>query len=241
MKYIITFCFQLAIMSELTYAHSVIPKTLIFAVQPHDALLIKNKKHANNIVMKLARKLNVNIEIYECPWVRCVKAIESGDADIIDDLFFADDRATYTHFLEPSFETQLSGYRFYADNSKTKVIEKWDDLKDLRIGYLRGYKHFPKFDESEELTKIDLIDLEVIIQLILKDRLDIFISPPSFNESSIAKTDHQHRISKQPFSHVEPTPLFIGLSKKSAWFPHRKRLENTLNEIVKLELKSTTN
>jgi polar amino acid transport system substrate-binding protein len=213
-------------------AESAKPKSLIFAVQPHDALNIRNEKHNNNIVIKLAKRLNLNIEIYECPWARCVKAIENGDADIIDDLFFSSDRAVYSYFLKPSFETQSSGYRFYADNTKTKLIQNWDDLLGLRIGFLRGYKHFPTFDESTELNKVDIINVDVVVNMMLKDRIDIFISPPSFNEKSFDEIDIQNKMTKQPFSHIEPTPLFIALSKKSPWISHKKAFEISLNEIL---------
>jgi len=240
MKYLLTLFILFTTISIQLSAQPTTPKSLIFAVQPHDALKIKNEEHNNNIVIKLAKKLNANIEIYECPWVRCVKAIESGDADLIDDLFFSNDRAQYTYFLKPSFETQSSGYRFYADNSKTKVIEKWSDLKGLRIGFLRGYKHFPKFDDSTELNKVDIIDLDVAIKLILKNRLDVFISPPSFDERSFEKIDIQNKVTRQPYSHIEPTPLFIGLSKKSPWIAYKEVIEKSLVEIVTKKISSTS-
>ncbi|MCI2285736.1 transporter substrate-binding domain-containing protein [Colwellia sp. MSW7] len=140
-------------------------------------MLIRHNKLNDNIVIKLAKRLNTKVELYECPWARCVKAIENGDADIIDDLFFSTDRAVYTVFLKPSFETQTSGFRFYADNTRTKVINTWDDLLGLRIGLLRGDKHFPKFDESTELIKFDFINLTVAVKQLSKGRIDVFISP----------------------------------------------------------------
>ncbi len=231
----------LTINSKAVYAQTLKteqPKSIIFAVQPHDALRIRNENHNENIVIKLAKELNTTIEIYECPWVRCVKAIESGEADVIDDLFFSHDRALYTHFLNPSFETQSSGYRFYADNSNTKLIKEWNDLKGLRIGFLRGYKHYPKFDDSTELNKIDIISLDVVINLILKDRLDVFISPPSFNEKSFEAIDLNNKVSRQPYSHIEPTPLYIGLSKKSPWIAYKEKMEKSLMDIVKTKVKN---
>lgn len=216
------------------HAQSAAPKTLIFAVQPHDAQSIRSQQHNHNIVMKLAKRLNVDVEIYECPWARCVKAIENGDADIIDDLFFATDRAVYTHYLKPSYETQSSGFRFYADNTKTKPIQKWDDLQGLRVGFLRGYKHFPKFDESNDLAKVDIIDLTVVVKLMQKNRIDVFISPPSFDEKSFDEIDTKNKMMVQPFSHIEPTPLYLGISKKSAWYEHKALLENNLQDLVNL-------
>lgn len=209
------------------------PKSLIFAVQPSHAKLIREHNHNDNIVIKLAKALNTEIEVYECPWARCIKAIENGDADVIDDLFFSTDRAVYTVFLQPSFETLSTGFRFYADNTRTKVINTWDDLIGLRIGLLRGDKHFPKFDESTELTKFDFINLPVAVKQLSKGRIDVFISPPSFNENDFKAIDSHNKMTQQPYSHIEPTPLYVGLSKKSRWLAYQAELEKHLKELVK--------
>lgn len=78
-----------------------------------------------------------------------MQAIKNGEADIIHDLFYSQQRDEFLHFLKPNFGVQTAGFRFYADNVNTKIIEDWSDLADLRIDMLRGYEHFTKFNEAE--------------------------------------------------------------------------------------------
>lgn len=216
---LVTFCVS---------ATDTLPKKLIFAVQPHDARLFEQNKLNQNKVVQLAKALDLPLEIYECPWARCMQAIKSGKADIIDDLFYSEERSRYLSFLQPNIRTQSAGFRFYADNNQTPKVASWEDLKGLRIGMLRGYVHFTKFEEASDLNKLDFLSIEVIARLILKQRLDILIAPPSFDEASFIKVDPSMKLTKQPYSHIENIPLYLGLSNKSAWFAHQNYLEEVL-------------
>lgn len=209
-----------------------LPKSIVFAVQPHDADKFNANDLNNNIVVRLSRQLGVEIKLFVCPWARCMKAIENGSADIIDDLFYSVEREMFTYFLNPNFDSQTEGFRFYADNSVTPSINKWDDLYGLRIGMLRGYAHFPKFENDEKLIKLDFLDVEKMASMIVKQRIDAFISPPSFDEKSFAKIQSAKRITQQPFDHIETIPLYVGLSKQSVWYKHKAYMEEQLQELL---------
>ena len=223
----------LLLFSNLVFATPKLPDKLVFAVQPHDARKYENNQFDSNIVIKLAKSLNVEVELYECPWARCMQAINSGQADIIDDLFIGAEREQFIYFLKPAFDKQSAGFRFYADNSRVPVIKKWEDLLALNIGLLRGYKHFPKFDQASYLSKLDVLTIEAIESLLLKGRLDVFIAPPSFDANSFKNKDSKQRLTQQPYSHVEDLPLYVGLSRKSKWLSHTDVIEKRLNNLIK--------
>ncbi|TPH12484.1 substrate-binding periplasmic protein [Litorilituus lipolyticus] len=231
MKLLIT-CLFFTLSTFTAQGNELFPEKLIFAAQPHDARLYEQGKLEHNTIIRLAKSLNIPIEIYECPWACCMQAIRSGKADIIDDLFYSEERSRYLTFLQPSIRTQSAGFRFYADNKQTAKISRWEDLTGLRIGILRGYEHFPKFDNAKNLQKFDFLTIEVITELILKDRLDVLIAPPSFNEESFTEVDPHKNLTKQPYSHIENIPLFLGLSKKSEWIEFQKELEGTLSVVI---------
>lgn len=207
-------------------------KNMIFALQPHDVQRLQQKELENNTVLLLTKALEVTVKAYECPWARCVRAIENGDADIIDELFYSEDRNESIYFLKPHYAVQTAGFRFYADNTRIKKIKNWGDLKNLKIGMLRGYKHFPAFDNDNKLQKLDFLDVENIANLILKGRLDVFIAPPSFDENSFKSVDVDNKLTKQPYSYVENLPLYLGVSRRSIWFEQRDILEKKLKDIV---------
>jgi polar amino acid transport system substrate-binding protein len=100
------------------------PNVLVFAVQPSYAKMFDNNGLEDNIVIKLSKALNVEVKVYVCPWARCVRSIENGLADIIDDLFYSKDRKKYTYYLQPNFATQTAGFRFFADNLSVPVIKQ---------------------------------------------------------------------------------------------------------------------
>ena len=93
-----------------------------------------------------------------------------------------------THIIcSLTLQPKLLGFVFFADNRSVPVIKQWDDLSDLRIGMLRGYKHFPKFDNDQQLSKIDFLEINTAVNMLLKKRIDVIIVPPSFDEKSLQK------------------------------------------------------
>ena len=224
--------------SNIVFANPKLPGKIIFAVQPHDARKYENGQLENNIVIRLAKALNVEVELYECPWARCMQAINTGKADVIDDLFIGEKRQQFIYFLQPPFDHQTAGFRFFADNTKVPIIKKWDDLLTLNIGVLRGYQHFPKFDQASYLNKVDVLTIQAIENLILKGRIDVFIAPPSFDEDSFKGKNAKSKLSLQPFSHIEKLPLFVGISRQSNWFKHRELLVARLERLVGSDNKS---
>ncbi len=90
---------------------SQLPNKLIFATQPSYAERYYKDDLNDNIVVRLADALNVKLELYVCPWARCVKALQTGEADIIDDLFYAADRSQFITYLKPNFAAQAAGFR----------------------------------------------------------------------------------------------------------------------------------
>lgn len=209
-----------------------LPDKLIFATQPSYAERYRNNQLNDNIVVKLADSLNITLELYVCPWARCVKALQTGEADIIDDLFYAKDRNEFISYLEPNFAHQDAGFRFFADNRAIPLVSSWSHLKALRIGALRGYKYFPKFDEDTNLKVFYFNDLETLVNMTLIKRLDVFIASPSFDEESILPFDKERVLTRQPLDHLESLPLYMGISRQSKWMEFQIILEHKLVELL---------
>ncbi|QOL25636.1 transporter substrate-binding domain-containing protein [Thalassotalea sp. LPB0316] len=205
------------------------PEKLIFAAIPGYLERFEAGNLDDNIAVRLAKELGVPIELYPCPWVRCLKLIETGQADIIDDLFKTRDREEYIQYLSPHFKVQKAGFRFYALNKK---ITSFDDLDGLIVGHLRGYKHFKEFDQATSFSKVPVLDFEIMVNLMMNGRIDAFIAPPSFAIEHIEPFDPEGKIVKQDFDHIVDMPLYLGISKKSGWVNEQSALEQSLENIL---------
>lgn len=205
------------------------PKKLIFAAIPEYIDRFESGQLEDNIVVRLGKELGVPIELYPCPWVRCLKLIETGQADIIDDLFKTRDREAFIQYLSPHFAVQTAGFRFYSQHKK---ISSFDDLDGLVIGHLRGYKHFAEFDDATNFTKVPVLDLKIMVSLMVNNRIDVFIAPPSFDIEHIQAFDPNGKIKKQDFDYIVDMPLYLGISKKSEWLKEQSALEQSLNSVL---------
>ncbi|TAP40669.1 transporter substrate-binding domain-containing protein [Alteromonas sp. KUL49] len=220
--------FFLSLLSLKSIA-SELPDKLVFAALPQYLERHHAGQFEDNIVMQLGEKLGVEVELYSCPWVRCLKLIETGQADIIDDLFITKERATYINYLRPAFDKQTTGFRYYSIHEN---ITTFADLNGKTVGYLRGHVHYDKFEAADNFTKVSLLVVEDLVNMMLAERIDVFIAPPSFDLSSFTHVDTQQRIKQQPYEVAIDMPLFLGVSRKSDWTAYSSELEKAMLEIL---------
>lgn len=205
-------------------------KTITIALQSSYAERYFRGELEDNIAVKLARSLGVKVEIFECPWARCVKAIQAGTADIIDDLYYAEDRDQFTYYLQPAFAVERAGFKFYVRETDAAKWSDWSSIQNQRLGILRGYKHFPALDDNALLAKAPLPDTETLVSMLEKHRIDVAVASPSYEDDDFISDS----ISIVPLDYVHKTEqyLFLGLSRRSPWFDAKSALEEHLREIV---------
>ena len=98
------------------------PESIVYAVQPTTYESMRHGEPSERI-QQLAKNLNAKLVFYACPWARCLKAIEDGEADLIDDLYFTEERARVMHLITPAYNELELGFRFYSLPSiETKCV-----------------------------------------------------------------------------------------------------------------------
>lgn len=110
-----------------------------------------------------------------CPWLRCLKLMEQGKADLMSGLFRSPDRERYLQYIEPPY------YRdppktFYTARRRALQLRRYEDLVPLKIGVIAGTLYFPRFDEDAQLNKWAFSEERQLVDLVLAHRLDAFIS-----------------------------------------------------------------
>ena len=102
------------------------PDTLVVAVEAK-----ANPGQAPEVAFarKLANHLNTQFEPYLCPWARCLKAIETGDADIILSVFETQDRKAAMAFVEPALAEHVIRFEFLQKKGKSISISLRELIK----------------------------------------------------------------------------------------------------------------
>ena len=130
---------------------------------------------AVEIIDAASKELKFNYKISILPWVRATKMVENGEADILIGPYKT---------LEREKKMKFSTNHFYEDqivlvtNQHTKVpwSGKLEELKDMKLGIVRGWslgKKFERYKQDLEVTTAD--STEKLLQMLKRNRVDIII------------------------------------------------------------------
>ena len=108
---------------------------------------------ATPFVYQVLKSLGVELEIFECPWVRCLRLLELGEADIVDHVFFTQARARYLTYLPEPYIKRDYEFRFYVLNTSDIELNQLSDLQGKSISTIKGDAYFPEFDHDVTLIK----------------------------------------------------------------------------------------
>jgi len=104
------------------------------------------------------------------PYPRVINDIKTGRADFAV-LFYTAESLSYGDTLGEisKFDIQVTGRK------NAPEITQLNDLIGKKIGYVRGSKYGPMFDNNEKLSKVSLSSMEKGVDMLLKGRLDALI------------------------------------------------------------------
>lgn len=173
------------------------------------------------IVRELARRLDLPLQIVNCPLKRCMTMLEHGEADIAIGFKDSPERRHFLHFLATPYRTRSADKVFYVRRASAPPIRRYEDLRGLRIGVKLGADYFARFDADAALNKDPARDMEVNFRKLAMGRLDAVLVPEDQGEALLAQLQLQDQLAKAPFRQGDPTPRSVALARKSA---HAARL-----------------
>jgi polar amino acid transport system substrate-binding protein len=146
------------------------------------------------------------------PWSRALYLVEQGKVDLILTLFKNKDREKIYHFIEPSYGYEVNQL-FTLTDSKFQFSGQLNELTKYSIGTKRGYAYGESFDKTNELTKLPVLNEEVLLKLLLSDRIDMAISNPYVFNKLISKYNVSNDV-KPIWPYIDKTPVYLGMTKK---------------------------
>ncbi|MDP7592188.1 MAG: transporter substrate-binding domain-containing protein [Litorilituus sp.] len=146
------------------------------------------------------------------PWPRTLYGVAQGKIDLILTLFKTPKREQEYHFIDPY-------YGYEANQLFTLVGNKFEfngELKQLQpysIGTTRDYSYGEAFDQADYLNKLPALKEEVLLKLLLGNRVDLIIGNPLIFNRIISKKSLTSQI-KVLEPYIATTPVHMALTKK---------------------------
>ena len=171
----------------------------------------KIKGFSIDVLSYFEENSNYNFEFVIRPWPRSLYLVAQGDIDLILTLFKNPEREQTYHFIEPSYAYEVSQL-FTLANYKLNYDGQLNQLTPYSIGTTREYLYGKTFDKADYLTKLPVLNEEVLLKLLLAKRVDMIIANPLvFNQIAIRKNVSNEIKSITPY--IALTPVYMALTK----------------------------
>jgi len=211
------------------------PDKLIFALRPLPPYMeVTPTGYAGShveIMARLAERLNVKLEIVECPLVRCLRMLQEGTADVTMGLAMTAEREPMMVLLEPPYAAGSPTYFFLRRDDKRKV-RKYEDLYPLRLGVIRGLHYFDEFDGDNKLKKDEAPDLMTNFRKLVAGRVDVVPAGANVAATFLQNPQFAGRVKAAEWVRPNKVMRYVSMSRTSPWQDERGRLEQALAAMV---------
>ncbi|MBF0118631.1 MAG: transporter substrate-binding domain-containing protein [Desulfobacterales bacterium] len=140
-------------------------------------LMLTEKKELIGIAVEMLNKIlsmNQIKPIHKiAPWKRCLKEIEDKQVDLVPNSSYKDDRAKFSHYTKPLYETHLVLFYLKSKFANPPNIKIIDDFKSYKIGGVFGFN----YDQYQNQINIDTgaKSREILIEKLRRGYIDIAI------------------------------------------------------------------
>ncbi len=105
------------------------------------------------------------------PWVRALKIVEKGSADVVMGAYYSKERAEKYLYSDPIFDIEVGLMALRElDVKNYKTLE---DLKPHTIGVMRGWVYTEAFDDADFLDKHLITDQITAVRMLFAKRIEM--------------------------------------------------------------------
>lgn len=180
------------------------------------------------IIGKLGRELNLNIEYVPCNWIRCVELLRLGRIDMLGSFNFSQDRTAFAVYLGPSYTP--GRVIFVVPQGQSDHIRKYEDLSGLIVGYEASAKLFQRFDNDAKMQKYAATSVDTLLKLLGSGRIDTVAYNDMAVLIALQKPEFAGRYEVAEFSHGNDG--YFALSKSSIFLKQRDKIDRKIRELV---------
>ncbi len=161
------------------------------------------------IIVELCKRLGMESEIRVLPWQRALNYVEGGKVDAIFSVRHTDERATFLHYPAESINTEKT--IILAQKGSGIKATNLGDLKDKKVGIVRGYEYGLDFDKYQEIKRTVCDDDAQLVTMFAKKRVEL---AAGMDEGSMRYLCKKAGVDSEVVYVLSEVPSYIGFSKK---------------------------
>lgn len=188
-----------------------------------------------DLMQELAKRAGFQLQFSpKTPSARCLRQMQTGEADLMSNLNFTEERAEFVYLMPYNERIPESLYLKAGDH---RQIRQFNQLESLTLATVRNYTYHPSLMQLIKSSKrhVEIDSIETGFEMLLRDRVDGLIVPTQSSLDVIADRPELHYQFKKAhvdFSVVEKRFINIGLSKKSQHLALKGRIEKAIESMI---------
>lgn len=188
-----------------------------------------------DLMQELAKRAGFQLQFSpKTPSARCFRQMETGEADLMSNLNFTDERAEYMYLMPYNERIPESLYLKAGDQ---RSITHFNQLVSLTLATVRNYTYHPALMQLLKTSKrhVEIDSIETGFEMLQRGRVDSLVVPTQSSLDVISDKPQLHyQFKRAPvdFSVVEKRYINIGLSKKSKHLALKDRIEQAVQSMV---------
>ena len=195
-------------------------------------MMVNGKPEGIDIAItdKLVSRLGMEPVYVMMPFKRCLRSLKNGKADLMGFLAYKKERTHFLKYLHPPYQGDVK--IFYVRKGEAFRLKSYEDLHHLRVGLMRGHKHFDPFDNDTEIVKEEVDNQQSNYEKLILGRIDAVIENDTQGPYKTFQFGVSDKVEIAPYAVPLGKNGFFALSRQS---PHLERLaefETVLKQMV---------
>jgi polar amino acid transport system substrate-binding protein len=188
-----------------------------------------------DLMQELAKRAGFQLQFSpRTPSARCFRQMQTGEADLMSNLNFTEERAEFIHLMPYNERIPES---LYLQANDARQIRSFNQLPSLTLATVRNYTYHPSLMQLIKTSKshVEIDSIETGFEMLLRGRVDGLVAPTQSSLDVIADHASFHykfRRAAVDFSVVEKRFINIGLSKYSKHLTLHQRIEQAIQSMV---------
>lgn len=190
---------------------------------------------STEVIAQVLSEMGVKSKTREYPWARALKDVYEGKRDALYTGFWTAERASYCYYPEEPLAREKWLFFVRSADADELSFSSYDELKDRRIGILRGasvteeFWEFVKEHGNYELVKTDKVNFKKLE----KGRLDYVVTSYSNGVMLVKEMGLASKIQPLPSPVIKEDDLYIIFSKKTTKREFVERFSTALRAFKK--------
>ena len=182
------------------------------------------------LLVAIANRLGLQLDLHPCPWRRCLKNLEDGDIDVLTSFAYTEERAQFAHYIKPPY-SQVTPV-FYINRENPVLIEEYNDLRNLTVGAVVDSRYFEPFDSDTTLDKFEAGSETILLRMLTANRLDAIVGSDSNADFEIRPNHLEDTIIKAPFRSGHNNDIHLAVSRKSPLMSRTDQIAEIMQDLL---------